>query len=110
MSMIRSAAILTPNIVSSQALDLRALRSPVRPYREAPHERVTFVESDQVAVVEDGVQYSDASVLENPFARRMGDEDERALVALEEVEEEEADGGDERVGSDPFFTKIHYVY
>ncbi|KAG8859708.1 hypothetical protein FRB96_004282 [Tulasnella sp. 330] len=96
MSMIRSAVILTPNIVTSQALDLRALQSPVRPYREAPHEQVTFVESNQVAVVEDGVQYSDASVLQNPFARRTGDEDERALVALEEVEEEETDEVDER--------------
>ncbi|KAG9008206.1 hypothetical protein FRB93_006774 [Tulasnella sp. JGI-2019a] len=96
MSMIRSAVILTPNIVSSQALDLRALQSPVRPYREAPHEQVTFVESNQVAVVEDGVQYSDASVHQNPFARRMADEEERALVALEEVEDEHEEEMDER--------------
>ncbi len=75
--MIRSAVILTPRQVANKALDLKTLQSPIKPYKDSPDEVVTFVDSGDIAVVEDG---------EQQLAGRYREDDDRALIALEEVD------------------------
>ncbi|KAG9047155.1 hypothetical protein FS837_002938 [Tulasnella sp. UAMH 9824] len=98
MSMIHSAVIMTPRAnARTQTLDLRTLQSPLKPYKEAPNEVVTFVDSDQIAVVEDNCvprgTTAGSSVLE------AEEEQDRSLVALEEIDY------DENAVEDPVFSR-----
>lgn len=83
--MIHSAVILTPRADRHHTLDLRTLRSPIKPYREAPNEVVTFVDSDQIAVVED----NGPPLLAAGSFLETEEEEDRSLVALEEIDYDE---------------------
>ncbi|KAG9005903.1 hypothetical protein FRB90_010145 [Tulasnella sp. 427] len=95
MSMIHSAVIMTPRAdTRHQTLDLRTLQSPIKPYMDAPNEVVTFVDSDQIAVVEDRETGSPADGFMD-----VDDDQDRALVALEEIDY------DENQVDDPAFSR-----